>query len=56
MHATLEESLIPILHVHKAFSPYVSLKVEHIFKHSFLIAFNIIGMLYPWVFSMDFVK
>ncbi len=46
MHATLEESLILILHVHKAFTPYMGLPVEHIFKRSFLTAFHIIDMLY----------
>jgi len=47
MHVALEESLVPLLHVHKAFSLYMGLQVEHILKHSFLIASHIIDMLYP---------
>jgi hypothetical protein len=45
MHATPKESLVPILHVHKAFSPYMGLQLEHIFKHNFLTIFDIISIL-----------
>jgi len=34
----------------------MELQVEHIFKHTFLTVFNIIGMLCPGFLIKDFVK
>ncbi len=35
-----------VIPVHKAFSPYLGLQVEHIFKHSFLIMLHMLNILY----------